>query len=148
MQILPHDVDHEFPEFKNLIQEMRDRDQRLAELIDQYEQVNAQIVDIEENDKPFQDFEFEVMKKRRLKLKDEIYFLLPLQRNPDPAGGMRRPLFTNEQLAGFRDELARRFRFRPEMVRVCGEWRNDAGKLIPDHSPHLPHRLRSHRPPD
>jgi len=76
MQILPHDVDHEFPEFKNLIHELRDRDQRLAELIDQYEQVNAQIVDIEENDKPFQDFEFEVMKKRRLKLKDEIYFLL------------------------------------------------------------------------
>ncbi len=76
MQILPHDVDHEFPEFKNLIQELRDRDQRLAELIDEYERVNAQIVDIEENDKPFQDFEFEDMKKRRLKLKDEIYFLL------------------------------------------------------------------------
>lgn len=76
MQILPHDVDHEFPEFKNLIHELRNRDQRLAELIDEYERVNAQIVDIEENDKPFQDFEFEVMKKRRLKLKDEIYFLL------------------------------------------------------------------------
>jgi uncharacterized protein YdcH (DUF465 family) len=76
MQILPHDVDHEFPEFKNLIHELRDRDQRLAELIDEYERINAQIVDIEENDKPFQDFEFEVMKKRRLKLKDDIYFLL------------------------------------------------------------------------
>jgi len=66
--------------------------------------------------------------------RDEIYFLLPLQRNPDPAGGPRRPLFTNEQLAGFRDELAQRFRFRPEMVRVYGEWRNDAGQLIPDYS--------------
>ena len=76
MQILPHDVDHEFPEFKTLIHELKDRDQRLADLIDEYERVNAQIVDIEENDKPFQDFEFEVMKKRRLKLKDEIYFLL------------------------------------------------------------------------
>lgn len=76
MQILPHDVEHEFPEFKNLIHELRERDQRLAELIDEYERVNAQIVDIEENDKPFQDFEFEDMKKRRLKLKDEIYFLL------------------------------------------------------------------------
>jgi uncharacterized protein YdcH (DUF465 family) len=76
MQILPHDVDHEFPEFKNLIHELKDRDQRLAELIDEYERINAQIVDIEENDKPFQDFEFEVMKKQRLKLKDEIYFLL------------------------------------------------------------------------
>ncbi|HWQ39323.1 MAG TPA: DUF465 domain-containing protein [Burkholderiales bacterium] len=76
MQIMPHDVEHEFPEFKNLIHEMRDRDQRLAELIDEYERVNAEIVDIEENDKPFQDFEFENMKKRRLRLKDQIYFLL------------------------------------------------------------------------
>ena len=66
--------------------------------------------------------------------RDEIYFLLPLQRNPDPAGGPRLPLFTNEQLAVFRDELARRFHFRPEMVRVYGEWRNDAGQLIPDDS--------------
>lgn len=66
--------------------------------------------------------------------RDEIYFLLPLQRNLDPAGGPRLPLFTNEQLAGFRDELAQRFHFRPETVRVYGEWRNDAGQLIPDYS--------------
>lgn len=33
-----------------------------------------------------------------------------------------------------RDELARRFHFRPETVRVYGEWRNDAGQLIPDDS--------------
>ena len=52
--------------------------------------------------------------------RDEIYFLLPLQRNPDPAGGPRLPLFTNEQLIGFREELARRFHFRPEAVRVYG----------------------------
>jgi len=64
--------------------------------------------------------------------RDEIYFLLPLWRNPDPTGGPRLPLFTNEQLADLRNELARRFRFRPETVRVYGEWRNDAGQLIPD----------------
>jgi len=63
----------------------------------------------------------------------EIYFLLPLQRNPD-AGRPRPPLFTNEQLAAWREELARRFHFRPEMVRVYGEWRNDAGDLVPDYS--------------
>jgi len=66
--------------------------------------------------------------------RDEIYLLLPLQRNPDPTGGPRLPLFTNEQLAALRDELARRFQFRPEMVRVYGEWRNDAGELVPDYS--------------
>lgn len=65
---------------------------------------------------------------------DEVYFLLPLQRNPDPARARRLPLFTNEQLAGFRKELAWRFHFRPETVQVYGEWRNDAGQLIPDYS--------------
>lgn len=76
MYILPHDVDHEFPEFSQLIHELKDRDGRLAELLDEYERVNAEIVDIEENDKPFQEFQFEDMKKRRLKVKDEIYFIL------------------------------------------------------------------------
>jgi hypothetical protein len=66
--------------------------------------------------------------------RDEIYFLLPLQRNPAPGGGPRLPLFTNEELAALRGDLARRFHFRPEMVRVYGEWRNKAGELVPDHS--------------
>ena len=76
MYILPHDVDHEFPEFVPLIRKLKDSDERLAKLLEEYDRVNGEIVDIEENDKPFQDFEFEEMKKRRLKLKDEIYFIL------------------------------------------------------------------------
>lgn len=76
MYILPNDVDHEFPEFSQLIHQLKDRDGRLAELLDEYERVNAEIVDIEENDRPFQEFQFEDMKKRRLKIKDEIYFIL------------------------------------------------------------------------
>ncbi len=62
----------------------------------------------------------------------EIFFLLPLLRNP--RGGLRRPLFTNEQLARLRTELATRFHFQPVMVRVYGEWQDDAGELVPDHS--------------
>lgn len=62
----------------------------------------------------------------------EIFFLLPLHRNP--GGGARQPLLTNEQLARLRTELASRFHFRPAMVRVYGEWRNNAGELVPDHS--------------
>lgn len=76
MYIQPHDVEHEFPEYKQTLQEMKSQDAHLAELIGEYEQLNAEIVDIEENEKPFQDFEFEDMKKRRLLLKDEIYFIL------------------------------------------------------------------------
>jgi uncharacterized protein len=76
MQIQQHDLDHEFPEFVNLIHELKDKDQHLATLFEEYERVNREIVDIEENDKIFQDFEFEAMKKKRLKLKDDIYLAL------------------------------------------------------------------------
>jgi len=76
MQILQHDLDHEFPEYLNLIHELKDKDQSLAGLFEAYERVNQQIVDIEENDKVFQDFEFEDLKKKRLRLKDDIYYAL------------------------------------------------------------------------
>ena len=76
MQILQHDLDHEFPEYLNLIHELKGRDQNLAGLFEAYERVNQEIVDIEENDKVFQDFEFEELKKKRLKLKDNIYLAL------------------------------------------------------------------------
>lgn len=73
MQILPHDLDHEFPEYASLIHELKTQDERLAMLCEEYELLNAAIVDIEENDKPFEDLQFEVMKKKRLRLKDEIH---------------------------------------------------------------------------
>jgi uncharacterized protein len=73
MQILPHDLDHEFPEYSGIMHQLKQHDPRLGNLFEQYDKVNGAIVDIEENDKPFQDFEFEEMKKRRLRIKDEIY---------------------------------------------------------------------------
>jgi uncharacterized protein YdcH (DUF465 family) len=76
MHILPHDLDHEFPEFSPLIHDLKQHDGRAALLFDEYERINREIVDIEENDKPFQDFEFEEMKKRRLMIKDSIYLML------------------------------------------------------------------------
>ena len=76
MYIQPHDVEHEFPEYKEVLLEMKSQDSRLADLLEEYERLNADIVDIVENDKLFQDFEFEEMKKRRLLLKDQIYFIL------------------------------------------------------------------------
>lgn len=76
MHVQQHDLDHEFPEFLTLIHQLKSSDQRVATLCEEYERVNREIVDIEENDKPFQDFEFENLKKMRLRLKDDIYFVL------------------------------------------------------------------------
>lgn len=82
MQILPHDLDHEFPEFSGVMHQLRQHDPKLGNLFAEYDRVNGTIVDIEENDKPFQDAEFEDMKKRRLRIKDEIYAILSA-RKPD-----------------------------------------------------------------
>ena len=76
MYIQPHDVEHEFPEYRQTLEAMKSQDSHLAQLVQEYEELNAEIVDIEENERPFQDYEFEEMKKRRLLLKDEIYFIL------------------------------------------------------------------------
>jgi len=95
----------------------RDAKQRVLELVEAWK-TRGVVVSLEDQE--------------RAPDRDEVYFLLPLQRNPDLAGGPRGPLFTNEDLAGIRTELARRFSFRPEMVRVYGEWRNAAGELVPD----------------
>ncbi|MGH8735997.1 MAG: YdcH family protein [Burkholderiales bacterium] len=73
MQILPNDLDHEFPEFSGVMHQLRQRDPALGNLCDHYDRVNGAIVQIEKNGKPVQDTEFEEMKKKRLRIKDEIY---------------------------------------------------------------------------
>jgi len=80
MRIAPHDLHHEFPDLVDVLHDLRARDAGLAALFDEYERVNAQIVEVEENDKPFLDFEFEALKKRRLRLKDEIFTVLTANR--------------------------------------------------------------------
>lgn len=73
MYVLPHDLDHEFPEYSSLIHDLASTDRHAAVLFEQYERLNSEIVDIEQNDRVYQDLEFENMKKERLRLKDEIY---------------------------------------------------------------------------
>ncbi len=73
MYVLPHDLDHEFPEFSQLLHELREHDDTATVLMAEYDRVNGTIVDIEENDRPYQDFEFESLKKERLRIKDELY---------------------------------------------------------------------------
>lgn len=73
MYVLPHDLDHEFPEYVSLIHDLQSHDPTAADLFAEYERVNGAIVDIETNDKLFQDFEFEELKKQRLRVKDRIY---------------------------------------------------------------------------
>ena len=73
MQFLPSDLEHEFPEFSGVMHQLRQRDSKLDSLCEQYDRVNGAIAQVEKNGKPVQDAEFEDMKKKRLRIKDEIY---------------------------------------------------------------------------
>ena len=76
MKIDSHDLVDEFPEFKNEIVKLKAEDQRFGHLFAEYHQVNGEVRDVEEHDVPISDVVFEELKKRRLKLKDELYALL------------------------------------------------------------------------
>jgi uncharacterized protein YdcH (DUF465 family) len=71
-----HDLMHEFPELKEKIREMRQNDAAFAQLMDDYDQLDAQIRDLEELGSPVADETIEDLKKRRVALKDKLYALL------------------------------------------------------------------------
>lgn len=76
MNIDPHDLLDEFPEYKNEILRLKTTDQSFARLYDEYHKVNTEVRNVEEHDVPISDLAFEELKKRRLKLKDEVYAVL------------------------------------------------------------------------
>jgi len=81
MQVEHHDLPHEFPEFKQVIHDLKISSSHFARLLDEYEQLTNQIEDMEDKDLPVDDFTMEEMKKKRLKLKDELYTLLTAKTN-------------------------------------------------------------------
>ena len=76
MHVQSHDLESEFRDHKAQIAELRLSDASFKELLDRYAATNAEVVKAEEADVPMSDFAFEVLKKQRLHLKDELYALL------------------------------------------------------------------------
>ncbi|TRZ68199.1 MAG: DUF465 domain-containing protein [Rhodocyclaceae bacterium] len=76
MKIDSHDLLDEFPEYQNEILRLKAENQRFTLFYDDYHKVNAEVREVEEHDVPISDIAFEELKKRRLKLKDELYALL------------------------------------------------------------------------
>ncbi|MFA7269014.1 MAG: DUF465 domain-containing protein [Sterolibacterium sp.] len=76
MYVDSHDLQAEFPEYKDRIQHLRASDPHFALLYDEYHKVEGEVHDVEEHDVPVSDLIFETLKKRRLKLKDELYAML------------------------------------------------------------------------
>ncbi len=76
MELLQHDLHHEFPEYKDAIHQLKTDNHHFAKLFEEYHRMNKDIRRIEENDEPVTDVALEDMKKQRLKLKDELHSML------------------------------------------------------------------------
>lgn len=76
MQVEHHDLHHEFPEFSAAIHALKVGNHHFARLFDEYHALTDRIEELEAEDVPVDDFTIEEMKKKRVKLKDELYAML------------------------------------------------------------------------
>jgi uncharacterized protein YdcH (DUF465 family) len=76
MNVDHHDLHHEFPEHATAIHALKLGSKHFARLFDEYHTLTSQVESIEGRDSPVADVALEDMKKKRLKLKDELYVML------------------------------------------------------------------------
>ncbi|MDQ0453720.1 YdcH family protein [Rhizobium paknamense] len=72
----PHELAEEFPEFVPLMRHLKETDGHFVRLFDAYHEVNRQVHRAETNIEPLDDFHMEDLRKKRMRLKDEIYGML------------------------------------------------------------------------
>ena len=76
MDLLKHDIVTEFPQFKDKIHALKSSNAHFAKLFEQYDALNHTIARYEGGVGAITDEALEIEKKKRLKLKDEIYQML------------------------------------------------------------------------
>ena len=76
MTHVPHEIADEFPEFRDLIHELKSVDAHFSKLLDAYHEVNRAVHRMETNVEPVAQETEEDARKQRMKLKDEIYSIL------------------------------------------------------------------------
>lgn len=76
MDLLKHDIAHEFPQFQDRIHTLKTTHHHFARLYDDYDAVNHTIAKVETGGAVMSDDALENLKKQRLKLKDEIVQML------------------------------------------------------------------------
>ena len=81
MQVEHHELHHEFPEFLDVMQALRNSDSHFSQMFDEYHALTNEVEHLEEEDVPVDDFTIEDMKKKRVKLKDTMYKMLVAHRN-------------------------------------------------------------------
>lgn len=76
MDLLKHDIAHEFPQLKDKIHHLKTTNHHFARLYTEYDALNHAIAKIETGGAVMTDEALEDEKKKRLKLKDEIVRML------------------------------------------------------------------------
>lgn len=71
-----HDVYHEFPEFADRIDALKEQNQQFAKLVDEYTELNRKVIRAEQCIDAREHFDFERLKKRRLLHKDQLWAIL------------------------------------------------------------------------
>jgi uncharacterized protein YdcH (DUF465 family) len=78
MSHTPHEIAEEFPEHRAKIHALKVSDAHFAQMMEEYHELNRAIHRAEIEVEPVSDDTMEVMKKKRLALKDEIASLLAM----------------------------------------------------------------------
>ncbi len=76
MMRIPHELQEEFPQEASLIERLTRSNYEFKQLAARYDEVNRKIQRIESEEEPTTDEVLERLKKRRLKLKDEVAAIL------------------------------------------------------------------------
>jgi len=76
MDLLKHDIAHEFPQLKDKIHALKTTHHHFARLYNDYDAVNHTIAKVETGGAVMADEALENLKKQRLKLKDDIVRML------------------------------------------------------------------------
>ena len=76
MELMNHDLAHEFPHYLEKMNQLKASDAHFATLVEHYDAHNHTITQYEQGKASIADDALEVLKKRRLELKDEIYQIL------------------------------------------------------------------------
>jgi len=82
MTLEKHDLHHEFPELKDEIHHLKLNDNHFSRLFNEYHEVDHEVNRIEQGVENTSDEYLEGKKKQRLKLKDELFFMLKKVKMP------------------------------------------------------------------
>ncbi|TWX71086.1 DUF465 domain-containing protein [Colwellia demingiae] len=82
MTLEKHDLHHEFPDLKDEIHHLKLNDNHFLRLFNEYHEVDHEVNRIEQGVENTSDEYLEGKKKQRLKLKDELFFMLKKVKMP------------------------------------------------------------------